>query len=261
MTQHRDPFEVVRNWWGSKKLNSDTERLGIDPSTQQGAFECLILGILYSIDDTGPAIKNTLDALRKNGYTQIGLLSRISPNSGDLERMYQIFKDNYFHGRLALYPTKEGSFGGKIMQIIGNAVDILADQHLRGDFRKLNSLHDGDGYRMFKWLWKRPGIKKKAFWIMREMRMQRVWNVEGKYCCVPDKQVGSSLKRWNKITEWPDKRSPSFKMCLECSEKVWEHFGELYDFPILHYARAYKCNSKDLRRCADCAIMECKDRF
>jgi len=245
-------FDIVKKWWGSRPVQPDTNKQGIDLSTAQGAFESLILGILYSIEDTGSAIPQTLNTLRNNGYTDNRLLSRISPNSGDLDKMNQIFKSNYFHGRLALFITKQGHLGGKIMQIIENACDIVADQNLSGDLSKLNSLYSDNGYSTLKWLWKRPGIKKKAFWIMREMRMQGVWNVEGKYCCVPDEQVGSSLKRWGKITEWPD--NPNFKLCLKVSQIVWDYFGELYDLPILHYARDHKCNSKALQRCTNCDI-------
>lgn len=259
MRNNEDPFDVVKRCWGNKPVASDTKRLGIDPSTKEGAFECLILGILYSIEDTGPDIKNTLDALRKNGYTKIKLLSHISWDSGDLERMHRIFKKEYFGGRLALY-IREGKFGGKIPQIIGNAKDILDDQDLRGDIRNLHLLCGGDGHKMLQRLWKLDGIKKKTFWVMREMRMRGVWDVDGRYCCVPDKQVGASLKRWNKIEEWPDKGSPSFKLCLDCSKKVWDSFGGLYDFPVLDYAREYKCNSH-LRRCAECQIIACKDRL
>jgi hypothetical protein len=259
MEQQLDAFEVVRSWWGSKQLNSDTGRMGINPSTHQGAFESLILGVLYSINGTGPDIKNTLDALRNNGYTQIEFLARISPNSADLDKIYRIFKQNYFHGRLALYPTRGEGLGGKIIQIIGNAKDILADQDLRGDIRKLYSVCGGDGHKVIQRLWKLDGIKKKAFWLTREMRMGGVWGVDGRYCCVPDKQVGASLERWKKIKKWPE-NGIGLSLCLMCSEIVWNSFGELYDVPILQYARAYKCNNKTLRRCANCNITICKDR-
>lgn len=262
MADNEDPFDMVRNWWDDtgRKVESDTARLGIDPSTKEGAFECLILGILYSIEDTGSDIKNTLDALRENGYTRIELLSRISGDSGDLDRMYQIFKQEYFGGRLAIYTTKKGTFGGKIPQIIANAKDVLADQYLRGDIRKLYQVLDGNGYEMLQRLRRLHGIRKKAFWVMREMRMRGVWHVGGRYCCVPDKQVGSSLERWDKIQKWPEEHSPSFNLCLKCSQIVWDYFGGLYDLPVLHYAREFKCNDRRSRRCAKCEIIACKAR-
>lgn len=259
IAEGRDPFDIVREWWGDRPVKSDTEGVGINPSTKDGAFECLILGILYAIEGTGSQVENTFHALRDAGYTKLELLSRISGDSGDLKRMEGIFKEKYFGGRLAIYSSK-GGIGGKIPQIIGNAKDILADQDLRGDIRKLHLLCGGDGHRMLQRLWKLNGIKKKTFWMMREMRIRGVWDVDGKYCCVPDKQVGSSLKRWNKIKEWPNKGSPGFKLCLRCSEIVWDVFGELYDFPILYYAREHKCNDDHRRTCAECKIIACKDR-
>lgn len=249
-----DHFRIVREWWGSRIVQSDTAALKINPSTQQGAFECLILGVLYAINGTGPDIQDTFNALRNGGYTNIELLARISPASEEFDRIHQIFKSNYFNGRLALYVTTQGLPGGKVMQIIENARDIVADRQLSGDLSKVSSLYSDDGYSTLKWLWARPGIRKKAFWMMREMRMRGAWNIDGKYCCVPDEQVGSSLKRWNKIAWWPAAGNPSFDLCLECSDIVWNYFGGLYDLPILHYARDYRCNSKGFRMCTNCKI-------
>lgn len=260
MAHNKDPFDIVKEWWNTTggKVESDTKKLGINLSTKEGAFECLILGILYSIEGTGPDIKNTFYALRKDGYTKIALLSRISRASGhlkDLEKMRQIFEANYFGGRLAIY-VRKGKRAGKIIQITGNA--NVVDQKLDGDIGKLHQLYGGDGCKMLQWLWKLDGIKKKTFWMMREMRMNHVWDVDGRYCCVPDKQVGSSLKRWGKIKKWPS--SPSFNLCLKCSQIVWNYFGDLYDLPILHYAREFKCNDSRSRRCTQCKITACEDR-
>jgi hypothetical protein len=249
MKGNLDPFHVVKRWWDGKPVQSDTERLGIDPSTKEGAFECLILGILYSIEDTGPDIQNTLNALRKDGLTKVDLLARIDENSGEWAKMDKIWKEYYFGGRL---PAKIG-------QIVKNARLINSDNQLAGDIRKVYSICSGNGLQMHSWLWKLNGIKKKTFWMMREMRMRRVWDIDGMYCCVPDKQVGSSLERWYKIEKFPDYHS--LKVYRECSRIVWDYFRDLYDFPVLHYAREYKCNDERRRRCSECEIVPCEARL
>lgn len=248
MAEHQDTFNIVRRWWGERPAESDTTVLGIDPSTQEGAFECLILGILYSIEDTGQDIENTLYALRDGGFTKIDLLSRISENSREWKNIRTIWNNNYFNGRLPQ----------KIFHIVENAKLILEDEDLHGDVRRIHRVYDGDGYKILQRLWTLHGIKKKAFWIIREMRMRGVWDVDGRYCCVPDKQVGSSLERWKKIEKWP--KGNSFKLYLQCSEIIWDYFGELYDLPILHYAREYKCNNRRRQKCLECEITLCKAR-
>jgi hypothetical protein len=248
VTGQLDTFDIVKSWWGQKTVNSDTQMIGINLSTEQGAFESLILGILYSIEDTGPDIKNTLLELRKRGFTNISFLSQICEDSKEYEDIYKIWVNNYFGGRLPQ----------KISYMLENARYIFADKYLCGDIRDIYNICAGDGYKILRWLWTLAGIKKKAFWLTREMRMQGVWNIDGKYCCVPDKQVGKSLERWNKIEKWPEYNN--FKICLQCSQTVWDSFGTLYDFPILLYAREYKCNNKSQKRCDICRITSCKDR-
>ncbi len=252
MASSFDPFTVVSSWWGNQPAIPDTARLGIHPSGAQGAFECLILAILYSIEGRGQDIADTFKALQQKGYTNARSVASISHCDQDFNQMLSIFQAKYFGGRLAFWHTRQGKPAGKIVQIIRNAQDIVNDPQLCGDLSRLAALHSGNGLEALKWLRKRPGISKKAFWIMREMRMQGVWNVHGKYCCVPDSQVGYSLKRWGKIRSWSDQ--PSFGMCLQCSGIVWNHFGNLYDVPVLKYARAHSCSSAARQQCLNCGI-------
>jgi hypothetical protein len=248
MSNKDNPFQIVRRWWGNKPVESDTMRDGVDPSTKEGAFECLILAHLYSINDVGPDVKKTLDALREEGFTKINRLARFDDKSPERQRIREIWRQYYFNGR---YPQK-------IDFIVENASIIQKDGKLQGDLRRLLSICDGDSHEILQWLWKLPGIKKKTFWVMREMRMRGVWDVEGRYCCVPDVQVGSSLDRWFKIEKWTN--SLNFNLLLRCSQIVWDYFGELYDLPILHYSQEFKCNDIRLRNCHGCEIVQCKPR-
>jgi len=69
----------------------------------------------------------------------------------------------------------------------------------------------------------------------------RVWDIDGQYCCVPDKQVGKALERWHYI----DSYNSNLITHMECSKIVWNHFHEMYDFPVLHYARTHWRDNRD----------------
>lgn len=267
MAGYQNPFDIVKTWWGNKPAKSDTQSMHIDPSTKEGAFECLILGILYAINATGQDIRMTLDALRHSSLTKIKVLSDMNdeligsakhdwqsrPDGVDLldwisgvsnnwKKLASIWKDHYFGGRLP----------NKVLHIVSTAKKI--NETLKGDVRDLYRACGEDGREVIEWL-QSSGLGRKRFWMMREMRMRGVWSIDGKYCCVPDKQVGTSLERWRKIREWKS----NLKVYLECSEEVWNSFGELYDLPVLHYAREHNCNSGS-RRCLACKITVCAAR-
>ena len=238
MTKSMEPFDTVKRWWGEKPVESDTQRDGVDPSTEAGAFECLMLCHLYSVDDDKPGVvKATLDALRSAGFTDLGTLADLDENSMEWMKINDIWKKHYFGGR---YPDK-------IHWMKDCAKEILASPELNGDLRQLYSAHQGDGEKMLEWLWRLLGIKKKALLLMREMRMRGVWHIDGKYCCVLDKQVGACLYRWHKIKRWP--KYNNLRILLEGSQQIWNYFGELYDLPILHYARTFKCNDERFAFC------------
>jgi len=238
MTISRDPFEIVMKWWNGKPVQSDTMRDGVDPSTKEGAFECLILCHLYSVNDDKPGVvKATIDALRSAGFTDMQTLANLDENSAHWKSVTDIWRKHYFGGR---YPDK-------IRWMKECAERILGDPKLGGDLRNLYSAHQGDGKEMIIWLCNLPGIKKKTLLMMREMRMRGVWQVDGKYCCVVDEQVGSCLERWHKIQRWP--KYNNLRIILEASQLIWNYFGELYDLPILHYSRKFKCNDKRLAHC------------
>ena len=249
MTTHGDPFYIVKNWWGGKAAESDTKRDGVDPSTKAGAFECLMLCHLYSVDDDKPGVvKSTLHALRSAGFTDINTLAVLDENSTGWMKINDIWKEHYFGGR---YPDK-------IRWMKECAKIIVEDPELGGDLRNLYSAHQGEEEKMVTWLWALPGIKKKTLLLMREMRMRGVWQVDGKYCCVVDKQVGSCLYRWHKIKRWP--KYNNLRIFLEGSQQIWSYFGELYDLPILHYSREFKCNDERLAYCVkglSCGIDLC----
>lgn len=249
MSQYTDPFDIVKSWWGNKPIIADTTRLKINLNSKQGAFECFILAILYSIEDPGQLAEGTFDALRKQDLTDIDLLSSISESSTEWQQIIKTFEQDY-RGRQKNRKTEYITKGARL---------IAGDPQLRGDLRNLYPACKGNGDEMLNQLWKFIGLAKKTFWIMREMRMQGVWNIDGKYCCVPDKQVGSSLERWGKISGWK-RNQGGLKSLLNCSAMVWQAFGELYDFPILEYARTFKCNDNRLRRCHLCSIVACSAR-
>jgi len=241
MTTTVDPFEIVRDWWGNRPVTSEAKRYGIDPSTKDGAFECVILGILFAISDTGPEIGGTLNAMRTQGMTSITTLASLSNNPQIRKDLVDIWSTNYFGGRLP----------DKIDHMETAAAGI--SHHLQGDVRSLYEHCNGNGEEMIRWL-KSTGLGIKRFWLLREMRIGGVWNIAGSYCCVPDIQVRTSLDRWYKKEEKKSLRSK-----LECSRIVWNYFGELYDYPVLKYARDFKCNQSE-RQCAQCDIAQCKAR-
>lgn len=269
MTGNQDPFHLVKEWWGDRPVESDTVRFGIDPSTKEGAFESLIQGVLYAIDDTGPDVQDTFDALRENGLTNLDTLAGMDDdrwhtlvrNKKDVDALASLVEDSA-NGTLWVIFLAIWSghyFGGrhprKTSDIVRAAVRIHEHSFLQGDLRKLPDMCHGDRLEMFKWL-DATGLGKKRFWLMREMRMRGVWDIDGRYCCVPDNQVGKSLERWGKISEY----KTSLKPLMECSALVWDGLGEQYDLPVLHYARQFQCNDARSRRCGECAIEKCRDR-
>jgi hypothetical protein len=246
MTTTVDPFEIVRDWWGNRPVTSEVEKFGIDPSTREGAFECVILGILFAIDDTGDeTIRDTLDTLRDNGMTNISTLASLSSKPGIQADLDGIMHVHYFNGRRRQ---------DKIRDMEEAANRISHDHDLEGDVRRLHRKCNGNGEQMIRWL-KSSGLGRKRFWLLREMRIGGVWDVGGAYCCVPDKQVETSLDRWHK-----HEPKESLRSLLECSRIVWEYFGKLYDYPVFKYSRHFKCNDARQRNGSECRIENCKER-
>jgi hypothetical protein len=170
----------------------------------------------------------------------------IEENDQTWNEVMEIFIDHY-RGRMR---RRKARF------IIHNAKIISDDDDLGGDVRQISHKFYGNEINMLRYLRNDlMGIKIKAFWLLREMRMNGVWDIHGQYCCVPDKQVGRSLERWNYINGF----NSNFNTHLRCSQIIWNHFGEMYDFPILHYSRVHRCNSRR-RRCTECEILDCRDR-
>jgi len=99
-----DPFEIVRASWGNRPVTSEVNRYGIDPNTTDGAFECVILGILFAINDTGPQIGMTLNAMRNNGMANINTLATLGNNPQIRANLVGIWNANYF-GELYDYPV------------------------------------------------------------------------------------------------------------------------------------------------------------
>jgi hypothetical protein len=205
----------------------------------------LVLGILYSIEDDGLLAENTFPVLKQNGFTRPNKLATIVKGSSDWKTMVNIFHD-YYGKRLINIKTQ---------YIIEAAAKI---EKLGVNFNDYSELLNGDEDLLLEAILGFKGINIKAFWVMREMRMQGVWDISGKYCCVPDKQVFNALLRWQKITN-PNK-SISIKKRKECSEEIWKYWSDLYDLPILSYARGFKCNDKTNRNCSLCQIGRCTDR-
>ena len=244
MTTTVDPFEIVRDWWGNRPVTSEVEKFGIDPSSREGAFECVILGILFAIDDTGDeTIGATIRAMRNNGLTEIITLASLSSNPAIQANLDTIMRVHYFDGRLR---------PNKIKDMAETAKRI--SQTLEGDVRRLHRECNGNGEQMIRWL-KSSGLGRKRFWLLREMRIGGVWDVDGDYCCVPDKQVETSLDRWYK-----HEPKQSLRSKLECSRIVWNYFRELYDYPVFKYSRQFKCNDARQRNGSECRIENCKER-
>lgn len=148
-----------------------------------------------------------------------------------------------------------GRFRYKTIEFIRHNATVIAKK-FNGDIRTMFDAFNGNERNILQFFRKDiKGIKIKAFWLLREMRISGVWNVGGQYCCVPDKQVGNALRRWNYIHHY----NGNLNTHLQCSQILWDYFGELYDFPVLHYARSFQCNSRN-RMCNSCDIFVCKDR-
>lgn len=241
------PFDVVNEWFNQQNLPiiSDTQRLNILLNTELGSFEALILAVLYSIEGDPLLAEQTITAMRNNNLTDIELWCNIEENDPNWEIIMEILID-HFRGRMR---RKKAKF------IIHNAKKVRDE--LNTNIQQLyHMFNNGNEINILIYLRDQlKGIKVKAFWFLREMRMNGVWNVNGQYCCVPDKQVGKSLERWHYIEEYDS----TFNTHLQCSQIIWNYFGDRYDFPILHYARGYRCNSSG-RRCNECQILDCRDR-
>ncbi len=253
MVQTSDPFDDILRWWESKpntvsKINSisDTSKLGINCATPQGAFDCLVLGILYSIEDDGSLAEHTLPKLQESGLTNPAKLANVVKGSKDWNAMVSIF-NQYYGGRL---PNKKTEF-------LIAAANRLKDWEMDLVHLDKNPYIQGNEDFLLEAILIFQGIKIKAFWVMREMRMQGVWDISGKYCCVPDKQVFNALVRWGKLSN-PNK-TINLKQRKECSRTIWKDWGTLYDIPILLYSRSFRCNSKN-RLCSTCRIVACADR-
>lgn len=241
-------FDIVSEWYQQhypEGHRSDTERVGINLNTAQGAFEALILAVLYSTPISPKYAEDTIRALMDNHLTDIPTWLNLANNDETRNTVMQIFDTYYQKGRLKENKTKFIRY---------NAAWAFVNFH--GDMSYVFDICDGDERRMIEYLTDNlKGISRKAFWYMREMRMRGVWDIGGMYCCVPDIQVGKSLQRWGYI----DKFKSNLNIYLQCSAIVWNHFQDMYDFPVWHFARMHQCNSRR-RNCADCQIEYCRDR-
>ncbi|MCI5911737.1 MAG: hypothetical protein MRZ46_08865 [Oscillospiraceae bacterium] len=63
--------------------------------------------------------------------------------------------------------------------------------------------------------------------ILRELKCQNIYNIDGRYCCVADKRVRDTYN--NYIGE----KLPS--NYIKASEVIWNDFKELYDIPAFAY--------------------------
>ena len=119
----------------------------------------------------------------------------------------------------------------------------IVDKELNGNFSKLYEKNDFNGKRTIKRMqeWK-VRLNIKAFWIAREMRIQKVWIdqngqlISGEFCCVVDQQVKRALQCFG---AYDDKKDLFYH-----SKLIWESFGEYYDIPLLWLAREFCSNKK-----------------
>lgn len=242
------PFDFVSDWFHQQQIPiiSDIQRVNIIADTELGSFEALILAVLYSSEIHPLYAEQTIMALRENNLTDINMWCNIQDDNETWKTITGIFINHYQGGKFR---------NNKTNFIRHNAAFTLI--HLNRDIRQIYNIYNGNEIIMLKYLRNNfKGIRQKAFWFLREMRMNGIWNVRGQYCCVPDKQVGRSLERWGYINEF----NSAFNTHLHCSQIVWNYFGEMYDFPVLHYSREHRCNSMQ-RRCEECQILDCNDRL
>lgn len=123
----------------------------------------------------------------------------------------------------------------------------MIEQHSNSDISQLYAISGYDGRKtiqtMMSW-----GVRLqiKAFWVAREMRIQKVWvnkrqePIAGEYCCVVDIQVERALGCLGVLDENTD--------LFEKSKLVWSAFGGYYDLPLLWLARTY-CSRRGRMLC------------
>jgi len=68
--------------------------------------------------------------------------------------------------------------------------------------------------------------------ILRELRCQNIFTgIPGDLCCVPDTRVCNTAKELNiKII-----KPANVETLKECSKKIYQLFGDLYDLPLFAY--------------------------
>ena len=226
---------------------SDTlsSKFKIDLSTPEGSFLGLSLGIMYAFPILPKYAENVVQYLISQNKTYLfnpTLLSEVYERIKDepynkklndlpkqLPEQFNIIRNNYHRipKLILLNITKAGWFVTK---------------ELNGDFSNLYKKMNFDGKNTIKKMqeWK-VRLNIKAFWVAREMRIQKVWvddngnPISGEFCCVVDKQVQRALKCLGFYREDED--------LFYHSKLIWEAFGEFYDIPLLWLAREF-CSKK-----------------
>lgn len=226
-----EKYQGVGPNWGS-----DTSSLGLDMTTKDGAVAGIVLGILYAFTVAPSVAERGLAYLRKAGALDVSFLAkeaaRLPAGQSAARVVGEIVPE--------LVRLLEEGYG-RIPRLM--AVSIL---HAAA---KLHARFDGDPRTIYSRLDYQPEavirelaswgarLQIKSFWVCREMRLQGIWlnpdrtPISGSVCCVVDVQVRRALDHLQCLQ--------AGATLLELSSAIWQSFGELYDYPLLWFARSH----------------------
>lgn len=260
MSKLRDLAPHIIQLYQDFYSQSDTanERFQLDLSTPFGSFCAVAQGIMYAFPIYPRYAEDTIAAILEHPHCRDWFSVPVLSDNFRLIASHP-YRDGLRLAKSAaplLFKLVEENYK-RIPNLI--TYNILKAAHLvakdaESDFSKLYYLceHDGKGTLTTIMEWN-VRLRIKAFWIAREMRIQRVWKnnaeelIGGEFCCVVDVQVERALKCLGVFDERAD--------LFELSRQIWDAFGDYYDLPLLWLAREY-CSKKKALLCplASCGL-------
>lgn len=223
---------------------SDTlkEQFHLNLHARDDAFHALCLGILYAFPIYPAVADATLAAMRtkeSRALFETNVLAdayrahlRPLAHRIQLQRISVVLPKQF-----ALIETSYRRVPRIVLLSIAKAA-AKVEEETGGDVTRLYELCGYDGRAVVRRLrsW-RVRLDIKAFWLCREMRVQKAWidargePISGDVCCVVDIQVQRALQHLRCYNSHFD--------AFAHSRLIWQAFGELYDFPLLWLARQY----------------------
>jgi hypothetical protein len=223
-------------------VNAEAGHYSIDTATVQGQFELFCLALLLSAGKSRDETEAAFKRLRARGLIAFERITS-SENHQDLtEKIAE-----------SLHHLPEGQAESFGKRIVISALKI--SRELNSNLSGLFEVSRQSGDRLLTLLAETEarggsyGLGDKAFWLTREMKLAKLWNIDGEYCCASESQP---LKRLMERIgfEIPLERRPLPRM-IRVSKLIWSCFGEDYDIPAVAFA-AQIC--QDEPKCSKCPI-------